>query len=277
MRNLGIPFEDLDFAELRRRYPQISVRGDTVGIFEPEAGALMARQAVATVAAEFVRIGGTMVTDKVSPLSGSGALQQIDTVQGHHFKASQFIFACGPWLPKVLPSIMGNRISPSRQEVIFWGTTPGNDDFEPQRMPVWIDYSDDRGFYGFPNLEGRGFKVAFDNHGPSFDPDSDDRIVSSDRFAAAREYLAERFPALAGAPVAETRVCQYENSSDNHFVIDRHPERDNVWIVGGGSGHGFKHGPAVGEYVADLIAGEREPEHAFLLRADRDVRQHAAV
>jgi len=277
MRNLGIPFEDLDFVELKHRYPQISIAADTVGIFEPEAGALMARQAVATVAAEFRRIGGRIVIDKVLPPSGTGTLQQIDTVQGHHFTASKFIFACGPWLPKVLPSIMGNRISPSRQEVIFWGTTPGTDDFEPQKMPVWIDYSDDRGFYGFPNLEARGFKVAFDNHGPSFDPDSDDRIVPSERIAAARAYVAERFPALAGAPVAETRVCQYENSSDNHFVIDRHPEIENVWVVGGGSGHGFKHGPAVGEYVADLITGQREPEYAFLLRADRDIRQHAAV
>jgi sarcosine oxidase len=55
--------------------------------------------------------------------------------------------------------------------------------------------------------------------------------------------------------VVETEVCQYESTSSGDFLLDRHPAMSNVWLVGGGSGHGFKHGPAVGEYVTRLMGG----------------------
>jgi glycine/D-amino acid oxidase-like deaminating enzyme len=109
-----------------------------------------------------------------------------------------------------------------------------------------------------PDVEGRGVKVAIDRHGPPFDPDVGDRVVSNEGLAEARAYLARRLPELRHAPVAETRVCQYENTSNGDFLIDRHPEFENVWLVGGGSGHGFKHGPFVGEYVAARIEGKTE-------------------
>jgi glycine/D-amino acid oxidase-like deaminating enzyme len=79
--------------------------------------------------------------------------------------------------------------------------------------------------------------------------------------------MAERFPALRAAPLAESRVCQYENTSNGDFLIDRHPEWEDMWLVGGGSGHGFKHGPAVGEYVTARILGGGEAEPRFSLAA----------
>jgi glycine/D-amino acid oxidase-like deaminating enzyme len=98
------------------------------------------------------------------------------------------------------------------------------------------------------------------------DPDTTDRIVSPATIRQMRSYLAERFPSLAHAPIVESRVCQYENTSNGDFLLDRHPTVENVWFAGGGSGHGFKHGPAVGEYLAQMICGERaEPEPRFLL------------
>jgi glycine/D-amino acid oxidase-like deaminating enzyme len=130
-------------------------------------------------------------------------------------------------------------------------------------MPVWIDITDEHGAYTIPDLESRGFKLAFDRHGPEFDPDSDDRTVRS--LDAARAFLAERFPGLAGAPLAESRVCQYENTSTGDFLIDRHPDFQNVWLVGGGSGHGFKHGPAVGEHACALLEGKHSVEPRFSL------------
>src|SRR5262249_49365023 len=154
-------------------------------------------------------------------------------------------------------------IQNSRQEVFFLGVPPSDDLFKPPRMPTWIDFNDL--VYGLPNLEGRGLKVAIDEHGPEFDPDYGQRIVSAESIKAVREYLRRRIPALAAAPVTETRVCQYENTSNGDFLIDRHPEMENVWLVGGGSGHGFKHGPAVGEYVAAMIAGQRSAEPRFSL------------
>jgi glycine/D-amino acid oxidase-like deaminating enzyme len=132
--------------------------------------------------------------------------------------------------------------------------------------------------YGFPDLERRGFKVAFDLHGPPFDPDTGNRIVTPDRVREARRYVQERFPALASMPVVDSRVCQYENTSNGDFVIDRHPALENVWLVGGGSGHGFKHGPAVGEYAAARVTGAAAPalEPRFSL-ASKGTRQSRTV
>ena len=109
--------------------------------------------------------------------------------------------------------------------------------------------------YGFPDLEARGFKMACDRHGPRMDPDKADRLVSAETVEQMRDLPYERFPALADAPVVDTRVCQYENTSNGDFIIDRHPERENVWFAGGGSGHGFKHGPAVAEYIKKRLDG----------------------
>ena len=100
-------------------------------------------------------------------------------------------------------------------------------------------------------------KLAPDRYGPVFDPSHGERIVDPESVRLARRYLARRFPSLADAPVVETRVCQYETTPDTHFILDRHPGYDNVWIAGGGSGHGFKHGPVIGAYLIDADGGRR--------------------
>jgi glycine/D-amino acid oxidase-like deaminating enzyme len=189
------------------------------------------------------------------------------------------VFACGPWLPKLFPDLLGSRIFPTRQEVLFFAPPAGDARFAPGRFPTWIDFTDPRVPYGFPDIESRGLKLAFDRHGPEFDPDSagsNDRLVSSASIEEARVFLAERFPALREARLAETRVCQYENTSNGDFLIDRHPDLENVWLVGGGSGHGFKHGPAVGEYAANLIMGKGAAEKRFSYQT-KGVVQNRAV
>ena len=175
------------------------------------------------------------------------------------------MFACGPWLPKLFPAVLGDRLHPTRQEVFFFGAEPGDRRFAPPAMPAWMDLAG--GVYGLPDLEGRGFKVGLDHHGPPFDPDTGERIVSDGALQVARMILARRVPALESAPLLEAHVCQYSNSWNGDFVIDRHPEIDNVWLVGGGSGHGFKHGPAVGEYVTEQLSGRATPETRFTLEA----------
>ena len=119
--------------------------------------------------------------------------------------------------------------------------------------------------YGIPGNEWRGFKVADDTRGPAFDPTSGERLPTPEALRAAREYLGYRFPGLKDAPLLESRVCQYENSPDEHFIIDRHPAAGNTWLVGGGSGHGFKHGPALGEMMAELILKDREADAVWRL------------
>jgi len=188
-------------------------------------------------------------------------------------RAGAFVYACGPWLPKIFPEILEGRIRPTRQEVFFFGTEPGDRRFTAPEMPVWIDFGDERGPYTFPDIENRGFKLAFDRHGPAFDPDTGDRVAAG--IDEARAFLAERFPALGAAPLVESRVCQYENTSSGDFLIDRHPGFENVWLVGGGSGHGFKHGPMVGEHVTALLEGSASVEPRFSLNSKGREEQRA--
>jgi sarcosine oxidase len=109
-----------------------------------------------------------------------------------------------------------------------------------------------------------------DQHGSRVDPDSMERVPSAEGLAAAREMLGQRLPALRHAPVVEARVCQYENTSNGDFLIDRHPDFTNVWLVGGGSGHGFKHGPAVGEHAVTRIlnGGAVDPRYSLATKAE---------
>ncbi|HKE34346.1 MAG TPA: FAD-dependent oxidoreductase [Candidatus Acidoferrum sp.] len=195
------------------------------------------------------------------------------TRQGERIVAGQFVFACGAWLGKIFPDVLGTRIFPSRQEVFFFGVPAGETRFAPPALPTWL-FQEDL-VYGMPDLEGRGLKIAFDEHGERVDPDTQSRIVSPEMTQAVREYVARRFPALCDAPIVETRVCQYENTSNGDFLIDRHPEMENVWFAGGGSGHGFKHGPTVGQYVAGQLLDGAKPEPRFSLGTKETVQKRA--
>jgi len=263
LEKVGVNFELLGRDELERRYPQINLGEVTLAIYEPMSGALMARRAVQSVADFVARSGGDYLIESVAAPAGSGRLNEIVTRNGSKIGADVFIFACGPWLPKLFPALLQDRIRPTRQEVYFFGVPAGDARFAPPHMPTWIDFNAET--YGMPDLENRGFKLAFDRHGAAIDPDAAERGVTGDSLEPARAFLAHRFPALADAPLVESRVCQYENTSNGDFLIDRHPDFDNVWLVGGGSGHGFKHGPALGEYVAARVIEGGEIERRFTL------------
>jgi sarcosine oxidase len=256
LAKIGIPFEKLTTTEVSTRYPQIGLDRISWGMFEPEGGVLIARRAVQGVAFAATKTGVEYLQDAVMTPDGSGSLKEITTVSGRRISAGNYVFACGPWLPKIFPDLLVDRIHPTRQEVFYFGTPAGDQSFSAPALPTWIDFKDEA--YGLPDTEGRGIKIAIDRHGPEFDPDTGDRVVTSEGLAEVRQCLARRLPALKDAPVTEARVCQYENTSNGDFLIDRHPEFENVWLVGGGSGHGFKHGPVVGEYVAARIEGSKE-------------------
>jgi sarcosine oxidase len=251
LEKVGAPFELLMPRELEGRYPQLVLGSEMRGVFEPESGVLLARRAVQAVVEEAVKRGVSYLPEAVAAPAGAGRLGLVSTRSGLNVSAGNFVFACGPWLPKIFPELLGDLIQPTRQEVFFFGVGAGDTRFAPPAMPAWIDFNEL--VYGVPDLESRGLKIAIDRHGPPFDPDTGGRVVTAEGLAAVREHLARRMPALRNAPVVETRVCQYENTSSGDFLIDRHPAIDNVWLVGGGSGHGFKHGPALGAYVADRV------------------------
>ena len=275
-RRLGLPMEALDGAELARRYPQVNWQGVEIGLYERELGALMARRAVQTLVAQFVSAGGEYATASILPPPPAPRLQAIASADGQSHAAETFVFACGAWLPKLFPQLLRARIFPTRQEVFFIAPEAGDARFGPGALPVWADFNEGDMFYGMPDLEARGFKIAHDRHGPAIDPDQGDRVVSAEGLANVRRYLQRRFPALAARPLVEARVCQYENSSNGDLLIDRHPDWNNVWLVGAGSGHGFKHGPVVGRLVATLVTGAASAiEPRFSLATKATVRDRA--
>jgi len=256
LARFGISFETLTTDETARRYPQLGLENISWAMLEPESGVLLARRAVQAVVRAAIQAGTEFLQATVTTPVGQKYLDYIITETGQRISAGVYVFACGPWLPRLFPDLLGDRIVPTRQEVFYFGPPPGDSRFTSTALPTWIDFKDEA--YGLPDIEGRGVKVAIDRHGPPFDPDSGDRVVTSEGLAEARRCLARRLPALADAPVLESRVCQYENTSNGDFLIDRHPDFENVWLVGGGSGHGFKHGPVVGEYAAARIERSKD-------------------
>jgi sarcosine oxidase len=271
---LGLSTEVLEQAEMARRFPMIDFDGVSVGLYEPEFGALMARRAVLTLVDRFVRAGGTYVTGSATvPASSVTTLTSMQLSSGERIAADLFVFALGAWLPKLFPDVIGRRIVPTRQEVFFFAPPAGDSRFSPQAMPCWADFNGGDMFYGFPDLESRGVKFAHDVHGPEVDPDTQDRRPTQ---AALDEIIAfrdRRFPLLRNTQLTEARVCQYENSSSGDFLIDFHPRWENVLLVGGGSGHGFKHGPEVGRYAAGRLTGSVEPQPRFSLTSKNETHR----
>jgi glycine/D-amino acid oxidase-like deaminating enzyme len=261
----GISHEVMPTSEAAERFPQINFDGVRSVIYETEAGYLAARIACQAVLDSFISEGGEYRQAQAEPgITRGNRMEAVTLSDGTSLRRDHYCFAGGPWLGRMFPEHIGDLVSPTRQEVFFFGTEARGKGFDEGRMPAWVDHG--RGFnYGMPGNLGRGFKVADDARGPQFDPTSGERVVSDEGLRSAREYLAFRFPGLAGAPVVDARVCQYEDTPDHNFIIDRLPGAENAWILGGGSGHGFKHGPVVGELAARMVIEGAPPDPQFRL------------
>ncbi|MBU0824690.1 MAG: FAD-dependent oxidoreductase [Alphaproteobacteria bacterium] len=250
-----------DVAWLQNKYRQMQFYQGETGVLETESGALIAGRGVqeviadAQIAVERVVMPAPLLSKRIKrhSLPDGGT-------------ADHLVYALGPWLAELFPQQLMNKIVATRQEVYHFGAPQGDTRFAPPELPVWADNSNNGIFYGIPDLEGAGFKIAIDRHGPVVDPDTMDRSLTPAGIAETRAYIARRFPALAAAPLIGGRVCQYENSSNGDYLIDRFPGQERVWLVGGGSGHGFKNGPAVGKRVAAHILDPKlavEPRFSF--------------
>ena len=255
LRAEGIPCERVDAREL---FPSIAVDDVRFTLFEPEAGILRARDAVKALAAQAVAGGAELVLAEARPDGAAVVLED-----GRRLEADRVVWACGAWLAPLFPGLLDLRIT--HQDVFYFAApaawrTPG--------VPGWVDY--DGAAYGLGDLDGRGVKVSPDVDGPPCDPESMERVAVPEHERLARDYLALRFPALAQAPLVGHRACQYEITPDMHFVMAPHPDHDGrVWLLGGGSGHGFKHGPALAERFEPWLRGAAQPEPRFGLGARR--------
>ena len=265
LRDAGVRFEEMTTAAAAKRFQQINFDGVRWALYEQDFGFLTARRNCQTVMEHFVNEGGEYRQLSVEPGEITAReMHEVRLSDGSKASADQMVFACGPWLGKVFPDVAGKLIHPTRQQVFYFGVPAGDTRFVEGGMPTWTDLGTAH-FYGIPGNEWRGFKLADDQRGPIFDPTNGDRTPTTEAIQTARKYMEFRFPGMKGAPLVEARVCQYENTPDQNFIMDRHPRAANVWLLGGGSGHGYKHGPAVGERVADLVLGNKPVDPFFVL------------
>ena len=258
---LGTPYETLTADEVAYRWPWVRFENLGVALYEPAAGVVRARRAIESVARVFEEEGGTIRIGRAAFGAGNGSKLETVAVEGGEAISGQtMIFACGPWFPKVLPALMGDRIRISIGHVFYFAVPPGDPRFAFPNMPS----------YGVPGCTGwpalppdhRGFRVRTGGRAGE-DPDTSDRWIPPESHERPRQILERHFPDLVGAPINETRACHYESSVDRNFIVDHHPDFDNVWLLGGGSAEAFKFGPVLGEYIARRILGvEDDPELA---------------
>ena len=182
--------------------------------------------------------GARLVRGRARPDGAAAVLED-----GTRLEGDAVVWACGGWLAGLFGDLVTIKVT--RQELLFVDGGPAW-----RGVPAWVDY--ERAMYGTGDLDGLGVKAALDVDGPPLDPDAelDDAPTTE---PAVRAYLRERFPALEHAPLAEARACRYELSPDSNFIAGRTPE--GAWLLGGGSGHGFKHGPAMAERMAAALRG----------------------
>jgi len=252
----GIPAERVDAAAL---FPSFAGEDLAFVLLEPEAGVLRAQRAVRALAARAQAHGARLVRARARPDGGAVRLDD-----GRRLGGDVVVWACGAWLAGLFPQVVS--LSVTCQELLFLDGGPA---WADPAVPAWCDY--DGACYGTSDLDALGVKAAADAEGPAIDPDAElPRAPTTE--AAVRAYLAARFPALAGAPLREVRTCRYEITPDTHFLAGPHPADERVWIVGGGSGHGFKHGPAMAERLIAAIAGETPLPAHFALGERRPSR-----
>ena len=271
LKQLNVHCEQLSRSDLEYRYPQFEFGPINWGLLEPDSGVIAARRAVKATFELALKAGVTAYRGVATPASSAGLPNGLTTTDNETIQAGTYVFACGPWLPTLFPEILSKCLYPTRQEVFFFGAPPGDNRFAPPNLPTNIKFGGEA--YCVPDLDGRGVKIGMDHHGQRIDPDNDDRIPSTEKLHRAQLILGSRFPALRGAPLVESRVCQYTNTSSGDFLVDRHPKHSNIWLVGGGSGHGFKHGPAVADYFISQLDGRVPAEPQLTLATKNTVLQ----
>jgi sarcosine oxidase len=247
----SLPHEVLDAGQIRSRFPNFTPQPGDVGLYEAKAGFARPEMTVAAHLDLAARVGATLrFGEEVQGWSETKTGVTVTTAAGT-YTAGQLVICPGAWAPQLLAEL-GIPITVERQ-VLYWldpvgGTAP----FEDQ--PIFInENANGMQIYGFPAIDGPdgGVKVAFFRKGQECTPETIDRVVHPEEISAMRDRVTELLPALTGDCV-HSATCMYSNTSDEHFVITRHPDYANVTVACGFSGHGFKFVPVVGEIVADL-------------------------
>jgi len=250
----GHRLERLDAAELARRFPAFRRGHFADGYFNPAGGFAESGKVVAHLARQAADAGVTLApeTPVASLLDDGSRVVGLRTAAGAAHRADCVVVASGAWTPILVPALHGLLRATGQPVVHFAPADPAP--FEASRFPVFTSDIARTGYYGFPWHAG---VVKIANHGPGrrLTQASDPRAVSDEEVATLRAFVADALPALSAAPVVATRQCVYGDSPDDHFWIAPDPSRPGLVVAAGGSGHGFKFAPLVGELIADACEG----------------------
>jgi len=253
----GIPHELLEASETRARWPQLNVRDDERGYFEPSAGFVRPEACIRAQVSLAEQLGAEVhINEAVQSFDASEGGVTIVTDQGR-YTADCLVISVGAWLPELIGPPYGHKFQVYRQ-LLAWFEVDDVSAFRPERFPVfiWELQNSKQGIYGFPALDGdQGIKIASEQFVSTTTPDGANREVTADEVAALYDLAVPHISGLRQKSL-RAKSCLYTVAPDFGFVIDRHPQSERVIIASPCSGHGFKHSPAIGEALADLALGE---------------------
>jgi len=264
----GVAAEMLDSDEVAKRFPQFNTASFAYGVYDP-SGAIAHAETAVRALLELARRRGVQIIEGERVMALKNAAESrvlILTEAGIEISCKRAMIASGPW-SRTLSPFLADKLTTTRQEIVYFKPRSESFRFEPGAFPIFLEL--ESGFYGFPIHERGAMKIANHHKGAEVDPRSKDDRVSEQFLNKCRAFFAEFIPALADARVAETRVCVYNNTPDDDFIVDWHPQLDGVLLVTGFSGHGFKFGPTIGRIAADLLISGRTSFNIKRFRLDR--------
>jgi sarcosine oxidase len=263
----GLPFEELDGAEAARRFPAYRLPLDLALVYQRDGGfVLPERSIVAHVSGALSRGAEVRARERVLEWAAGENGVRVRTERGR-VEADRLVLTAGAWAQDVSRLPAGTVVA--QRQVLGWLEPKRPELFTTDRFPVFNVVLDEGHLYGFPVHGVPGFKLGFyDREGARGDPDSIPREVTAEDEVPLRRFAERYFPDGAG-PTLDLKVCLFELSPDEHFLIDTHPESDGAVVAAGFSGHGFKFCSVVGEILADLVL-EGETRHDIgLFRLNR--------
>ena len=257
LRSRGADIAVLTAPEARARFPQLRLADHELCVSDPWTGYIESARAI-SVMCRLAREEGVTVREE-SPVAGveeRAGRVEIALAGGRSAGFDRVVVAVGVWIGRLLPEI-GAHVRVTHQEMLLI-EPPDPAQFAGGTMPVWSVNPDDEGWYGFPLLRGGYAKAAIDPPGATVDPDLD-RAGTPGFRKRALAFLERRIPDLARGKVVGGRSCLYATTPDDHFIVDWRPGSSRVLVAGGGSGHGFKFGGAIGPVVADALEDAHNP------------------
>lgn len=266
-RQHGLDVEKLSAADIRQRYPGIQLPEDWAGIFEARGGYLRVEASVRAHVDEAVKHGAHLRTGEVIQgwtIDGDSVVVQTDQ---ETYRAQQLIVTAGAWAPQLLEAL-GVRLTVLRKPLLWYRTQTPHYHVD-NGFPVWLFETSSGVFYGFPEIDAMGLKVAEHSNGsPVDDPLALDRRLLPEDRQPVESFLATHLPEVSRECLHHT-VCMYTMTPDQHFLIDRHPQHAQVCFAAGLSGHGFKFATVLGEILAQLTLDGESPQPIGFLGLDR--------